>query len=197
WQTAGRPQQAVELLEAARMYHPNHLGLMNALAIAYNRAGQPDQAQVILQHVLRSNPDYLPGLITISYSCQAMGLHAEAMVHAERAISLSPKTAQGYIAKANALLALERDREALAALQSALQWDSGNAELHVEMGDICWRNLDLPLEALAHYQAATNLQPASVPACVRLADYYLQQRDANAVAPLLALLRRLAPRSAE
>jgi tetratricopeptide (TPR) repeat protein len=190
---AGEADQAVVLLAKAFTYHPEDIGLINNLAIALNRAGHPKKAQILLESALQRNDRYLPAHITLSFSCQASRQFDRALAAADRAIALSPQTAQAHIAKANALLGMERDEAALAELDEALRCDPKNAEIQMEMGDVCWRNLNMPEAALKHYVAATNLNPALAPAYVRLGDYYLSQRDAQRAEPVIQILQRLAP----
>jgi tetratricopeptide (TPR) repeat protein len=194
---AGRAQKAVELLETALQYHPDNVGLLNALAIAYNRAGLPERAEPVLKKALTINERYLPARVTLSFTLQAAGRSEQALAEADHALALSPNTTQAHMARANALLGMERDREALEALQAAADCDPKNAEIQMEIGDVYWLNLEQPDEAVRHYHTATNLNPVLWPVYVRLADYHLQKRNHEAVQPLLALLRRLAPRSPE
>jgi hypothetical protein len=65
----------------------------------------------------------------------------------------------------------------------------------MEIGDVCWRNLHLPDEALSHYVSATNLDVALTPVYVRLSDFYLQRADTNAAQSTIQMLRRLDPAS--
>jgi tetratricopeptide (TPR) repeat protein len=191
--TTGRAPEAVKLLEDALVYHPDHVGLLNNLAIAFNRAGDPKKARVVLNRLLKLNDRYLPAYITLSYSCQALGQYDAALAAAGRALALAPKTAQAHLAKANAFLGMERDKDALAELEAAFADDPKNAEIQMEMGDVCWRNLRAPDEAFKHYVAATNLDLALAPVYVRLGDFYLTRGNSNAVQSVIQKLRRVAP----
>jgi tetratricopeptide (TPR) repeat protein len=139
------------------------------------------------------NSQYLPAYITLAFSCQALGKNEAALQAAEQAVELSPKTPQVHVAKANVLLALGRDQEALAELDTASHCDPNNAEIQMEMGDVCWRNLKSPKQALEHYLTATNINPALAPVYVRLGDYYLYSHDTNSAGPVLRMLRHLSP----
>ena len=135
--------------------------------------------------------------VTLSYSCQALGQSSAALAAADHALALAPNTPQAHIAKANALLAMERDHEALSALGAAFQCDPKNAEIQMEMGDVCWKNLNSPDEAVKHYLTATNLNPAMAPVYVRLGDYYLLRGDTNAAHSVVQMLRRISPNTPE
>src|SRR5439155_6632728 len=136
-----QPGMAVEILSEPLAYQPRNLTLANAMAIAYNRSGQPDKGRQLLLKGLEKNDRYLPAYITISYSCADLGLNDESLSYAERAIQLGPNLAQSYLAKANALLAAQHDSEALSALGAAFRCDPRNAEIQIEMGDVCLLNL--------------------------------------------------------
>jgi tetratricopeptide (TPR) repeat protein len=189
----GEPEKAVDLLAKALPYHPNNPGLLNQFAIALNRAGRAGQAAALLEQALQQDERYVPALITLSLCQQNLNNHDQALATAERAIALAPKVIQAHIAKANALLGLERDDDALKTLATATRLDPQNAEIPMEMGDILWRNLNRTGEAKEQYETALKLDPALVPAYVRLGDLSLQMRDLNQVRNCIAKLRRLSP----
>jgi tetratricopeptide (TPR) repeat protein len=190
---AGQPEKAVAILETALVYHPDNPSVMNNLAIAYNRAGQPQKAHSLLLRVTQIDTNNLPAYIALAASCRELGLNAEALAYAERAIQLAPTIAQPHLARASVLLATGRDAEALAELGTALAYDPQNAQIEVEMGDVCWRNLDQPIEALKHYRQAVQLDPAFVGAHVRLAEVQIRLRDAPGAQKAMEDLRKLAP----
>jgi tetratricopeptide (TPR) repeat protein len=194
---SGQAAKAVALLEQALPSHPDDVALLNNLAIALNRAGRPKEAAAVARRALKLNDHYLAAYITLSYTCRLLGQFDQALAAADRALALAPNTAQAYIAKANVFLAMDRDQDALAMLDQALHDDPKNAEIQMEMGDICWRNLNAPDQAAAHYLAATNLNPALAPVYIRLGDFYLMRGDTNAARPVLEMLRHLAPKSSE
>ncbi|MEO8426358.1 MAG: tetratricopeptide repeat protein [Verrucomicrobiota bacterium] len=190
---AGQPEKAVALLETALIYHPDNPNVMNNLAIAYNRAGQPQKARSLLLKVIQIDTNNLPAYIALAASCQELDLNAEALAHAERAVRLAPTIAQPHLAKASVLLAMAQDAEALAELRVALSCDPRNAEIEIEMGDVCLRNLDQPGEALKHYQQAIQLEPAFVGGHVRLAEVLIRLRDSPGARKAIEDLRKLAP----
>jgi len=193
----GRPDKAVEILSEALVYQPENLTLVNALAIACNRSGQPDKARQLLLKVIEKDNRFLPAYITISYSYADLRLNEEALRYAARAIELGPNLAQSYLAKANALLAAEHDVEALSALESAYRCDPQNAEIQLEMGNVCLWNLQRAGEATEHYRKAIELNPALTPAYVRLADLCLRLGQAREAAAAIEILRKLSPKAPE
>jgi tetratricopeptide (TPR) repeat protein len=191
----GRAVDAVLLLEKALAYHPENLGLLNNLAIALNRAGEPKKARAVVQRALKLNDHYLPGWITLSYSSHALGQNEAALSAADRAITLAPTTAQPHLAKANVLLGMERDQEALAELEAAFRCDPKNAEIQVELGDVCWRNLHLADEALNYYRSATNLNPTLLLAYLRLAEFNLDRGETNSAREIIQTAARVSPKN--
>jgi tetratricopeptide (TPR) repeat protein len=126
-----------------------------------------------------------------------MGNAAAGMQDAREAIRLSPRLAQAHLALADALLAAERDAEAVAALQTASECDPGNAEIHVEIAEITWRNLGNKTAALGHLQQAIDLNPALVRAQLLLGSLQLELGDRDVARKTVSVLRRLAPDSRE
>ncbi|MBM3837843.1 MAG: tetratricopeptide repeat protein [Verrucomicrobia bacterium] len=191
---AGQPDESVRILEEAMRFHPTNAMVLNNLAIALNRSGQPQKARPLLLKLLQSDSKYLPAHITLSFANQLLGSHQDALACAERAVELSPTTAQAHVARANALLAMERDAEAVEALETALRCDPKNAEIQIELGDVKWRNLNRPDEALAHYKKAIQLNRMLLKAHVRHAEWAIERGDAAEAEAAAAMIRRLAPR---
>ncbi|MBI3417525.1 MAG: tetratricopeptide repeat protein [Verrucomicrobia bacterium] len=190
---AGEPQKAVTMLEEVYHFHPNDLGVMTKLAIALNRGGEPAKGRALLLKVVAQDQRNLAAYVALAFSCTELKLLDEALAHAQRAAELAPNTPQPFVAKANALLALEKDEEALAALESASTADPKNSEVHREIGDICWRNLNRTNDALRHYEQAASLAPASAAIQVRLVDLYLELARAKEAATALNTLHKLVP----
>ena len=99
-----------------------------------------------------------------------------------------------HLAKANVLLCSERDTEALIELKAASQLDHQNAQIQLEIGDVCLRNLDLPEEALKHYQKCIELDPVFVSAYVRLAQALIERGEADQAKQAIEKIRKIAPR---
>jgi len=194
YSAAGQSAKAEEILSQALPYQPENLTLINALAIVYNRSGRPDKARAVLLNVLQKDARYLPALVTLSHSCADLGLNDDALNYANRAIELGPSVVQTYLAKANALLAAGRDSEALEALEAANRCDPQNAEIQVELGDVCLLNLRRTKDALAHYETALKLNPVLVPVYVRLADLHMHLGRSKDAQTDLETLRKISPR---
>lgn len=190
---AGRPSTAIEILESARSFYPNHVSLLNNLAVAYLRAGQPAKTRELAERVTQLDPNNLSSCVNLTGSFIAMEKMDEALIHANRAIELSPQTPHGYLAKANVMLKLENDDEALEALKMALQYDPENAQLQLETGDVCLRNLDRPMEALGYYAQAVKLNPLWPAARANLADAHLRLGNTNEAREAIGEIEKLNP----
>ena len=194
---AGRPDLAVRLLRQALPFHPVHAGLLNQYAVALNRSGQPALALPILDQLLRQNSHAVAPRITRVYSHDLLGQASAGLEDAHEAIRQAPQMAQAHLALADALLASEQDREAVAALEQALKCDPGNAEIHVELGQILWRNLGNPAAALSQFEVAIELNPALTQAYALLANLQIEFGNLDAARRAAAILRQLSPDSRE
>ena len=189
----GAPAKAVQLLEKAAPFHPDHPSLLVTLASAYTLAGEPWKARPILDHVLQVDTSCVPAYVALSGCDLALGQVDQALNNADRAILLDTNRAEPYLAKANALLAQERDAEAVAALELAHRCDSNNAQILLDLGDIRLRNLDQPDLALADYRLATARDPSLVLAHLRVAELSLKMGDRSSAVASLEAARQLAP----
>jgi tetratricopeptide (TPR) repeat protein len=191
----GTPQQAVQLLSAASIHHPENPMLLNQLAAAYNRSQRPDKALLLVDHILTREPGHVPALVTRAFTLQMLDRNDDALAAADLVIKTAPQIAEGHLARANALLALERDAESLAALEQASRLDPSNAEILLEIGDVLWRNLSRPQDARRRYEQARDANPAFIPAQVRLAEVHLALQNRTEAERAVNTLRRLAPTS--
>jgi tetratricopeptide (TPR) repeat protein len=190
---ARQPGRAITILERALPYHPTNLVLLQNLALAYQEAGQAPRARALLENAIKLDNRFAPLYVGLSVSCLSTGLTNEALAYANRAIELEPRQAQSHMAKANVLLFLEQDEGALAELELAFGYAPQNPQLQMEMGEICFRNLDRPLDAQTHYQKAVEADPTFLPAWVRLVELNLVQTNLAQAQEVLAQLRKLAP----
>lgn len=193
----GDPAAAARYYEEILAHHPNELGLLNQLAIAYSRLNQPDKALDLVQVVLKADPRHVAARVTAAYANSTLGRHTEALANADAAVQIAPDLAQAHLARANAFLGQNRDREAVTALESAHRADPGNAELLVELGTIIWRNLDRPAEALAHLEAAQKLDPALASVYSRITALYLQLGRTSEAIETLEIWKLVRPQDPE
>jgi len=188
---SGEPLKAIEILERARKYHPNHVSLLNNLAVAYHFASQPNRAHELAMRVIELDPKNLSGYVNLASSGISLNLTNEALKYADKAIEISPNTPHGFLSKANILLALEHDAEALEALKSALEFDPQNAQLQLEIGDVCLYNLSRPKEALGYFQRASQQNPTWPAALVSLADVHIRMGNTNEALASITAIEKL------
>ena len=188
---SGEPLKAIEILERARKHHPNHVSLLNNLAVAYHFGGQASRAHELAMRVIELDPNNLSGYVNLASSGVSLNLTNEALKYANKAIEISPNTPHGFLSKANILLALERDAEALEALKLALEVDPQNAQLQLEMGDVCLHNLSRPQEALGYYQQAVMQNPTWPAALASLADVHIRLGNTNEALASITAIEKL------
>jgi tetratricopeptide (TPR) repeat protein len=191
------PAKAVNILEMARPFHPDNPNLLVTLAQAYTLAGDPGRAQPLLDRTLQLKPTCVPAYVALSGCDLALGRTDEALGNADRAISLATNSSEAYLAKANVLLAQEKDADAVAALDLAHRNDPKNAQILLDAGDVWFRNLNDPNQALALYREAVSTDPSLLSAHLRLASLYARLGDRAAAAAALQDAKQLAPNDPE
>lgn len=194
---AGDHATAIKILANARKWRPRSVSILNQLGLAYSAAGSHDQARKVFLESLKIDPHNLTALVSLSSSCLELRRDAEAASFAAQAVQAAPDLPQGHLAQATVLRATGRHQEALSALERARKLDPGNAYIPLEMGDLYQTQLNQPDEALHQYQAALALDPASVPALLRLADLFLQKGQTQEAARVTEKLHQLDPRGPE
>jgi tetratricopeptide (TPR) repeat protein len=191
---AGAPAKAASILEPTAALHQDNPTLLVTLAEAYVLSGRPRQAQPVLDQVLKVDPVSVPAYVALSGCDLAQGWMDRALSNASRAVSLGTNHAEAYVAMANAHLALEHDRAAVEALEAAHRCDSNNPQVLLDLGDILWRNLGQTNQALEAYSQATTIDPASVPAHVRMAQLLISNGDPQGARTNLETAHQLAPK---
>lgn len=195
--TAGRPDVAVDLLEEALKFHPDHSGLSHQQAMALNQAGQADKALPVLDRLIARDPKSVAPWITRSYTQILLGRHEQGLADARSALSLATNSSHAHIAAANAWLAMDRDSEAIAAVQDAMRCDPRNPEIPLELGNILWRNLNDTKGALAQVERAIEIDPGQPRALAMLGFLSLESGNTNRARVAVEQLGRLAPQSTE
>jgi choline-sulfatase len=91
---AGRPTDAIALLQPLTMMTPADPDALNALGIAYARAGSADKSSAIFRRALHENPENVQALENIGTLELQRGDLAAAERALEQAASLDPKSAR-------------------------------------------------------------------------------------------------------
>lgn len=191
---SGAPAKAVQVLQRAVLFHTNNPGVLVTLALAHTMAGEPEKARPLLDHVLRVDTSSVPAYVALSACDLAAGEADRALSNANRAILIGSSQPEPYLAKANALLNLTRDAEAVTALEMAHRFDSNNAQILLDLGDVRLRNLGQMNEALADYRKAAVSDPLFMPAHLRVAEVSLKLGDRAAAITSLESAQKLAPK---
>jgi tetratricopeptide (TPR) repeat protein len=192
---AGNFQAAAQRMTQALQYHPDHPGLLNELAIVFNRGGRAKEAMAVTGRLIARDPKNLAARITHAYAAAAIGHREESVQAATAAVELAPTSAQAHVALANAWLGLERDRPAVEAFTRAIQCEPSSSELHVEVANILWHNLGDTAGALEHLKIARQLNPADRTVLMHLGALLSELQETREADEVLSDLRKLAPNS--
>jgi len=93
---AGRPADAIALLEPLAAGEKPDPDAVNALGIAYARAGQPDRAAAVFQRALASNPGDVQALENAGTLEMQRGNLPAAQRALEQAASIDPRSARAH-----------------------------------------------------------------------------------------------------
>ncbi len=193
----GQPEQAVQLLRRALVFHGEQPALLNQLAVACNRAGKPEEALDYVNRALKADPASVASHVTRALVHARRGQFEAGRLDAEEALRLAPCLTQAHLALAELWLGQDNDRKAVSALETALHCDPKNAEIHVELGDILWHNLGEKGSAMDHYQTALSIHPALARAWTRLGQLQWEVGDGAAARRTLQQLILVAPAGSE
>jgi tetratricopeptide (TPR) repeat protein len=187
----GEVTGAVQLLQEARRFHPENIAVITRLAEALDSAGRPRDAWSLMETALAAYPEDIQLQITASHVSAALTHTNQALAFARSAIAKAPHLVEARVAEANALVAAGDDKTAAAALQEAVELAPGNVGLWLQLGDLQWRNLARPDDALQSYLKARRADPIHPVALERLAELHRERGDLEIVTNLMAELGRL------
>nr|WP_246256438.1 tetratricopeptide repeat protein [Isoptericola halotolerans] len=143
---AGRPEQALEGIEAALAEHPDDLRLHLTSGWLHLRLQRSADAQRILEQVVAGAPDYGQGHVLLSVALQNRGRLTEARTAVERAVELQPDDAatlvqhadvltSGRVRRADRALAMDRIGRALELEPENPSRLLGAASIHAKLGE--------------------------------------------------------------
>ncbi|WP_265522312.1 tetratricopeptide repeat protein [Oerskovia flava] len=143
---AGRPEQALEGIEAALAEHPDDLRLHLTSGWLHLRLQRSADAQRILEQVVAGSPDYGQGHVLLSVALQNRGRLTEARAAVERAIELQPDDAatlvqhadvltSGRVRRTDRALAMDRIGRALELEPENPSRLLGAASIHARLGE--------------------------------------------------------------
>jgi tetratricopeptide (TPR) repeat protein len=157
----GNLDRAGELLAMALQTNPQNDKARLHLGSVLARQGRAADAIVQYEWVLRRQPEDAEAHFELANVLLHIGRAADAIAHYHAALRTSPGAAAIHGNLAMALLAVEPSRgdEALLHLKLATQFDSTNARLHAQLGELLSSRGDAA-GALQQYDAAFRLEPS-------------------------------------
>jgi len=121
--------------------------------------GKVDQAEQAFQESLRRDPSDLPALVGLAEIALRRNEPNKAADHLRKALGKAPQNAGVQTAWARYLYTQRRFPEAEQAIRKAIQLDPKAVAPKVDLGDILYRALRRPKEAVKAYEEALALDP--------------------------------------
>jgi tetratricopeptide (TPR) repeat protein len=163
--------QAIVLLERLRRQRPDDLALRVYLGGMYASAGRLAEAEALLTPILHADPTQFDALMHLASGHLFAGALDTAAVYADRAIALRPESADASKLRGVVLWRSGRDREAMAAFESAAAADPRDAMPSLWMGMILGQQ-GRYLDARQRFEAALEKNPLLGDALLGIADTY-------------------------
>ena len=185
----GRPEEALEYLQAALRLKPDYPECQNNWGNALQALGRPEEAIEHYQAALRFRPEYASAHNNWGSSLQALDRLPEAIEHYRLAIRIKPEYAEAHNNLCNALHRLGRSREAADHARRALELNPDYAEAHNNLAIALISLGNLPA-AIEHCREVARLKPEFAEARLNWGNALgAQGRDAEAVEQYQEALR--------
>lgn len=167
YEKAGKPQQAILILEDVIKKHPEDLAVVNNLAAVYMQVDRLPEAFALLERALQLDANKFSTYTNLATAELARGNAVKALEYAERAVEFSETVGHAYFTRARALLGLRRTSEAYRDLNKAVELDSTQWMPYAYLGDVA---IELQLYDLAvdHFADAIRMKPDHLPAHTRM-----------------------------
>jgi tetratricopeptide (TPR) repeat protein len=180
---------AMQWLERAIRWHPNHFAAHYNRAYLLEHTGQADEALAGYQRAIECKFDHLDAYLNLGNVLQGLGRLDESAQAYLRAIELQPQFALAYNNLGNTLLKLGRHDEALTRFGQAIARKPDLAAAHTNLADLLLL-LKRPEEALPAYERALQLRPRSAETINNLGNALLRlARYEEALARFLEAIR--------
>jgi len=167
--TAGRNQEALEVLAPLLARLPEDLALLQMMGKAHVAAGQHDEAIALLERARQQHPDQFKLELFLGLAFDGKKLPKRALPHLERACELSPGYGPAHSARGETLTKLGRFREAEEALTLAREAGEEDLRTLVLLGQMQLEQNALE-RAAATGRTATGEFPRAAPAWMLLAE---------------------------
>jgi len=193
---AGRPAEAIPLLEQALQLRPNFAEAENNLGDDLRLTGRPQEAIPHLRRALQLQRDFAPAHNNLGAALMLTGRPDEGMAEFRRAASLQPDYALPRFNLGLALANAGRAAEAVPEFAAAARLEPGNAEyeLNWAVGLAVTGRL---AEARPHFERAVALAPDSVDARLQYGRALLAANRLDDAIAQYEEAVRLAPESAD
>lgn len=119
--SAGRPNEAVEILEQAVASDQADDEIINALAVRYQGAGRLDESIQLFNRALALNPSNAIAAFNLGNSLQMSGRNGDAIAAYGRAIEFDPNLVEAHVSLGATLLACGRPLESIEACRKAVR----------------------------------------------------------------------------
>lgn len=172
---AGRPAEALKLLDEEVVRHPDDPDLQFARGIALEQLARSQDAVAAWQAALKIKPTYHPALNAIGAIDLDAGRAAEAVKSFEAAIAAKPDFSDAHYNLGRAHLALGHDAEARAALEAANKLAPEDVDVLFTLTDL-HRKAGRLEDALLTAKAAAQRAPDD-PEVRRTLGHVLMERD--------------------
>jgi tetratricopeptide (TPR) repeat protein len=164
---AGKPAQAVPLLEQVVEGHPDDRVALVNLGVAYINVGRNEDSIEVLKRAHELDESDFAVLINLATAEMGLQRMADALKHSEQAVRAAPNVSATYYMRSHAYLAHGRVGEAFTDLKKAASLDTGDPRYPIEAGD-CAVRMGRNDEAIAFYAEGLKLQPNYLPALVSM-----------------------------
>jgi protein O-GlcNAc transferase len=169
--------------------------LIHAEAFNHLRAGRPQAAAALLRAALETQPTDAPGWFLLGACLHALKDLPSATAAFARSLALDPANSEAHLAYVAVLRAAGNNNAALAAAKKAVGHIPNDARLLLAAA-LCFEDAGDADSAVAHYDAATQIEPTNEDAHFNKALLLARIGRHHQSSELLARLREGNPRSA-
>jgi len=163
----GQLNEAIPQFQRALELKPDYEEAQNNLGLCLLRMGRVNEAIPYFQRALELKPDYAEAHSNLGFCLLRIGQVNEAITQFHRALELKPDSIEIHNNFGYCLLRIGRVDEAINQFQRSLEIQQ-NDSAYYDLGQAFYLKR-MPVEAIASYQKAIELQPQFVPAKVSLA----------------------------
>ena len=189
---AGKPADAIVVLERMYRERPRDMKVTNNLAVAYRRANRAQEALAILDASLEVNPDAYATYINKANCLTSLKLYPQALAAADAAIARGPQIAQAHFERGRALLFMEEFALARASLETAVGLDNRIPGFHQALAQASLQ-LEDDAGARVALEELVRLSPQNLNAVVNLGMVCVSLEDWPGAKRALDSARKLQP----